>query len=546
MKPKRFYFRSTPLFGTPLHYGAPVFAGLFVFLSGVAADGGDILRAGRADTGASAATGSGVSGATPASVAVARANAQDALARTNRALDAVRAMQNSARNAAINGANNLGTSSAPLPNVPNGLGGGGLQVAPGVGTNPSEWSGAELPVQQIEGGTTTVTVRQTTQQALLHWQTLNVGKKTTLTFDQTAGGENAAQWIAFNKVSDPTGNPTQILGSIKAAGQVYIINRNGIIFGGSSQVNVRGLTASSLPVNTNLISQGLLNNPDAQFLFSGLSVPGGADGTPEFIPEPPPASGRYGDVVVQAGAQLTSPASSGGNGGRIMLVGPNVHNAGSISTESGQTILAAGLQVGVAAHDGGDPSLRGLDVWIGAVGDYAGSVTNAGVIDILTGSTSMTGRQVNQMGVINSTTSVNLNGRIDLIASYGAVANPNFDSTSAQGAGGPMFFNQFTGSVTLGEGSATRILPDYMSEKAVPGTALPERSQINVEGLSIFLDRNATVLAPNAEVSIRAGVWPYKDADGNRTILNSSGAAEAGITSFYSGKTQRFFFDGGQ
>ena len=98
------------------------------------------------------------------------------------------------------------------------------------------------PSRPSNGENVNVTIRQTTQQALLHWQTLNVGKKTTLTFDQTAGGANVGQWIAFNQVSDPTGNPTQILGNIKADGQVYLINRNGVIFGGSSQVNARGLT----------------------------------------------------------------------------------------------------------------------------------------------------------------------------------------------------------------------------------------------------------------------------------------------------------------
>ena len=54
-----------------------------------------------------------------------------------------------------------------------------------------------------------------------------------LTFDQTGGGANANQWIAFNKVNDPSGVPSQILGSLDAIGQIYIINANGIIFGGS-------------------------------------------------------------------------------------------------------------------------------------------------------------------------------------------------------------------------------------------------------------------------------------------------------------------------
>jgi hypothetical protein len=56
-----------------------------------------------------------------------------------------------------------------------------------------------------------------------------------------------------------------------------------------------------------------------------------------------------------------------GNGGRVLLVGANVTNSGTISTPAGQTILAAGLQVGIDGHRSADPSLRGLDVYVGKV-----------------------------------------------------------------------------------------------------------------------------------------------------------------------------------
>ena len=130
------------------------------------------------------------------------------------------------------------------------------------------------------------TIVQTSQQALLNWQTFNIGKETNVTFDQTAGGSQAAQWIAFNKINDPSGVPSQILGSLNAVGQVYLINANGIIFGGSSQINLHTLVASALPINDNLIARGLLNNPDNQFLFSALALPSGTNGTPAFTPAP--------------------------------------------------------------------------------------------------------------------------------------------------------------------------------------------------------------------------------------------------------------------
>ncbi|MCB1232786.1 MAG: filamentous hemagglutinin N-terminal domain-containing protein, partial [Verrucomicrobiae bacterium] len=357
------------------------------------------------------------------------------------------------------------------------------------------------------------TVKQTASQALLSWRTFNVGKNTTLRFDQTAGEANANKWIAFNKVNDPSGVPSQILGSILADGQVYIINRNGIIFGGASQVNVGTLVASSLPINDNLINNGLLNNPDAQFLFSGIAIPAGANGTPAFTPEAPPTqTNRYGDVIVQPGARLVSPTNDAKVGGRIMLVGPNVKNSGTILTPDGQTILAAGLQVGIDAHSTDDPSLRGLDVFIGAVQEsgvarYAGSVTNRGLIEALRGNITMAGAEVNQFGGLDSSTTVSLNGRIDLIASYNAVSNTAYDATNPS-LGRP-FLNQDTGTVRFGAGSVTRVLPEYGSTETVIGARLALNSQINATGRAIHLGPNATIQAQSGDITLRAGEWQY-------------------------------------
>lgn len=487
---------------------------------------GDILRGGATAGSARKNTEARQNaGATAASLA--KAKAADRLARTTKAVNDMRQLQASARAAAGDGG------------VPDGLVPGGLERLAG-----GKWTGASAPVQSGNA----VNITQTKQQALLDWKTFNVGKNTSLTFDQTAGGNDSGKWIAFNKVFDPSGKPSQIRGQIKADGQVYIINQNGIIFGAGSQVNARTLVASSLPINDRLIEQGLLNNKDAQFLFSALDVPGGADGTKEFKPTAPlTADGRNGDVVVEAGATLSGPVSAEGNGGRVMLVGANVRNEGTISTPSGQTILAAGLQVGVQAHDGNDPSLRGLDLWVGDVGSYGGTVTNSGIVEAYTGSVRMTGKAIKQSGIIDSSTSVSLNGRIDLNASYGAVGNPNYDNTDKTGGGGPAFLNQFTGSVAFGTGSVTRILPDYASTATVPGTSLPENSRINVHGLSISMMGSAILLAPHADVNFKAGKWTYQDKGNNRTIFQTDGTTlEDGIVSHFEGGSQKFLYSDGR
>ena len=189
-------------------------------------------------------------------------------------MQAVQAMQAAAHDAAVRGAANLGVDpnhpGLTLPNVPNGLAIGGLRVAPGVpanlsapapGDNPALWTGATLPTQAVSSGQTAVNIKQTTQQALLNWQTFNVGKQTTVSFDQTAGGANQSEWVAFNTITDPSGRPSQILGSIDALGQVYLLNQNGIIFGGSSAINLHTLVASSLPINTNLLTSWPTEQP---------------------------------------------------------------------------------------------------------------------------------------------------------------------------------------------------------------------------------------------------------------------------------------------
>ena len=485
---------------------------------------GDILRRGSASAQSRAAA---PETANPTAAAVqAGVNGRDTLARTAQALNAVKAMQAAAHAAAVNGANNLGRDpnhpGQILPNVPNGLTTGGLQVAPNISTDPTLWQGANLPTQRITNGQTAVTVKQNAQQALLNWQTFNIGKETHLTFNQTAGGGNARQWVAFNKVNDPSGVPSQILGSLDAIGQVYVINPNGIIFGGSSQINLHALVASSLPINENLIARGLLNNPDHQFLFSALPISQGTNGTPAFTP---PASntpdGRYGDVVVQEGAAITSPTTADHVGGRVALIGANVSNAGTISTEDGQTILAGGLQVGFGAHESSDPSLRGLDVFVGAVADpasmdpsYAGTATNFGLIDAPRADVTIVGRAVNQLGFINSSTSVALNGRIDLLASYDAQSNTNTVSGNP-----PPFLPGSTGTITLGSDSVMQILPEFASTERVVGLQLALPSKIKMQGLAIHGEDDSTIFAPNAVVDLDAGVW--RAIGGASTIIDN-------------------------
>ena len=327
----------------------------------------------------------------------------------------------------INGAARTAAAAAQV-SVPNGIGTGGLM--PHMRQN---WSGANGPTQSVgASGQAEVSIRQTTQQAILDWQSFNVGARTTLTFDQ----QGNSGWTALNRVTGATA-PSQILGNIKADGQVLVINRNGIVFGGNSQVNVGSLIASSADIDTNL------------FRANGIfSTQAGGDYVPNFK-----AAG--GKVVVESGASINTraPSSVTSGGGFVLMIGSEVSNAGTISTPKGQTLLAAGdrfaLRQGFSTTGNTTSTTRGIEIAPQiTVGSTSGRVDNSGLILAQQGDITLAGRMLNQAGVLIATTSVNTRGTIHLL-------NSAADSQ---------------GRITLGAHALTAILPELdSSETALDG-----------------------------------------------------------------------------
>lgn len=412
--------------------------------------------------------------------------------------------------------------------VPNGLTAGGLVANPDLAF---KWTGANGPTQTTSGDRTIVTIQQTEQKAIANWTSFNVGAKTTVNFDQ-----QDASWSILNRVQDPSLAPSSILGTINAKGTVYVINQSGIIFGGTSQINVGSLVASSLWLNQSLYANGILNNSTGEFQFSALPTI-----KPPTDPlDTAPSVGAVGEVVVEKGAFLNAATSGAHQGGRIMLLGPNVRNEGVISTPDGQTILAAGLQVAIRAHDASDPSLRGLDVFVGKVSDPSlgvvdtagsslaarGVIWNGGLITAPLGNISLNGAAIYQDGVTLATTSVALNGRIDINAAYDAAifyGLPGGASLKDIYPEGLYLAPRKTGLVEFGSRSLTSVLPEIDSTETVQLSSLQQKSQINVLGSAIHLKNGtdtggtlvgATILAPSGKVSMSAGEFlDLGDAD---------------------------------
>jgi filamentous hemagglutinin family protein len=386
-----------------------------------------------------------------------------------RGIAAQQAAQAAARLAAANGTS-----------VPDGLTEGGLQIDTNALT--AGWHNANAPEPSQVDGRTSIVIQQTGDKAILNWETFNVGRNTTVDFKQQA------DWAVLNRVNDPNARPSQIQGQIKADGTVLIVNRNGIVFNGTSQVNTRNLVAAAAEID------------DGQFKTNGIY---NANATqPSF-------TNAQGKVEVQAGAQIATlaPKTSTEGGGYVLLLGKEVHNAGDIATPKGQTALAAGdsfvIKKGVGTDGNQASTTRGNEITPRFGTDsLSGKVSNTGLIVAREGDVTMVGRDVQQNGVALATTTVNTRGTVHL---------------NAIGA---------DGKVALGQGAATAVVIEDDGKTALDsqrdGLRSPAvSSDVNIVALTDRRDQSRIEITSGGTIDFQSDSLTL--ATGGQIVVNAAG-----------------------
>jgi filamentous hemagglutinin family protein len=279
---------------------------------------------------------------------------------------------------------------APLPPVPaNEV----PVVVPGSATGLDTTRGDQGVASTIGTDSSQVTVYQNQQNAVIDWQTFNIGSASSVHFDQ----QGNTGWAALNRIWDA--NPSQIFGRLTADGRIYLINQNGILFGPGSRVNVNSLTASALNITTN----DFLNN-NLQFRLDNY----------QGLLSPDPLALVSNDGTIEAA-----------NGGSLFLIAPRVENAGIISAPAGQIGLAAGTDVLLKAPDMND-TRSGYYVIVrddftnpqSTDSDFGRAVNReSGRLNADGGTVGMYGNNVDQWGVIRSVTAFqNKKGQVELRA----------------------------------------------------------------------------------------------------------------------------------
>src|SRR5262249_40278484 len=155
---------------------------------------------------------------------------------------------------------------------------------------------------QGEGGPA-VTVNQSSGSAIINWNTFNIGVNESVRFNQPG-----ASSVVLNRVTGGRG-PSEILGTLTANGRVFVINRDGILFGPNAVVNTAGFLATTHAIKHSDFMAGRYN----------FNTPGRPDAS----------------IVNQGRITATS-------GGFAALVAPGVRNTGTITATLGTVALVSG------------------------------------------------------------------------------------------------------------------------------------------------------------------------------------------------------------
>ena len=235
--------------------------------------------------------------------------------------------------------------------------------------------------------------------AIINWSSFSIGAGEMTHFVQPS-----ATASVLNRVT--SGDPSQILGTLQANGQVYLLNPNGIFVGNGAVIDVGGFMAST----ANLTDEAFKNGRDLN--FTGAS-----------------------DAVIRNAGTITA------HNGDVYLLAANVENTGTIRASQGTVGLMAGQGFYVKKQEAGSvkvmvnsSSLPGAKKGIG--------VDNRGTIDALRANLEADGNvyamAINQAGVVRATGVNKLaDGTVALSAPGGKIFNSGqLIAANRDGSGG--------------------------------------------------------------------------------------------------------------
>ncbi|HCM1955486.1 TPA: filamentous hemagglutinin N-terminal domain-containing protein, partial [Salmonella enterica subsp. salamae serovar 9,46:z4,z24:z39:z42] len=210
----------------------------------------------------------------------------------------------------------------------------------------------------------TLTVTQNTHSLAANWHSFDIGKNNTVQFVQP---DSSA--VALNRVTG--GSASQIMGTLKANGRVFLVNPAGVVFGKDAHVNTAGIVASTKNISTADFMQG-------NYTFSGGDQPDA-------------------QVVNQGNLSVSA-------GGFIVLAADRVSNQGTLSAPGGKVVLAAADRVTLQLDNNGLTSVSVNGSVVNALAENRGliSATDGRVYLTARGKDMLLNTVVNNSGTVEA------------------------------------------------------------------------------------------------------------------------------------------------
>ncbi|EEM3688453.1 filamentous hemagglutinin N-terminal domain-containing protein [Salmonella enterica] len=364
------------------------------------------------------------------------------------------------------------------------------------GLLPAMVLAADLPTGgQIVGGQGSIstsgnqmTIHQQTQNMVTNWHSFDIGKNNTVQFVQPDSSS-----VALNRVTGASGS--QIMGTLKANGQVFILNPNGVLFGKNARVDVGGLVASTKNISTADFMKG-------QYTLSG--------------------EGNPGAQVINQGSLTTS------KGGYIVLAGERVSNSGTVTTPGGKTVLAAGKTVTLQLDNGGLTSVSVNGSVVNALVENRGliSASNGQVYLTAKGQDMLLNTVVNNSGTVEAKGLVSRAGEIVLDGGDSGVVSQSGQllADSQTGQGGKITLEGQ--NIHLAGGSLTSATGKTGGGEVYVGGGWQGKDSRIRNASKVVMDKTATVdvSATDAGNGGTAVLWSEDYTNFRGTVLAKGGA----------------------
>ncbi|QPJ65075.1 MAG: filamentous hemagglutinin N-terminal domain-containing protein [Candidatus Nitrohelix vancouverensis] len=371
-------------------------------------------------------------------------------------------------------------------------------------------------VQFERPGSDRLNVIQSSDKAIIDWQSFSIGASEHTDFQMPSSNS-----VNLSRVIGD--DPSHIFGRLTSNGRLMLINRNGVLFGVDSQVDVNGLIATTSDIrNEDFLSSNYLFN---------------------IAPETNHAIINRGVITIK-------------EGGLLAFVAPGVENSGSINAQLGQVSLGSGSTFTLDFYGDQLISLGVEEILLKDVLDPNGDRLNAlidnngtikadgGVIVMDVGSAkALVGYAINQSGLVEADTFSENNGKIVLSGGKSAVKVSGRLSASGDASGeqgGEIAVSGSSILVDRGEilansldrkgGKISIVDADWISLGGTIDASGDTGGSVSVEteGLSIGADvlaKGQTGSGGSIDLRVDSHSWENMDA-----LLDVSGATGGDIT----------------